>query len=176
MKTVIVLLVILMSSPAFAEDISQCKNGWQKTEAGFHSEAIELFNKCIETGELSDSSLARTFRNIGIANKRSGQFEEAIKYYDLALSLNPDDPWDDYVNRGNAWSELGEYKKAFADYNNALKVNPNYGEAYYNRGIIFEKRGENQKAVAEFKQAYEFGLRTQLLYERFVVHGIIDSK
>ena len=31
----------------------------------------------------------------------------------------------DYVNRGNAWQEKGDYDKAIADYNQAIRLEPN---------------------------------------------------
>jgi tetratricopeptide (TPR) repeat protein len=174
MITGMILLICTFSSSA--EDISLCKQGWAKTESGKHKEAITLFESCITKGALSNSSKARTYRNIGIANERSGQFTLAIASYDKALSFTPSDSWNDYVNRGNSWSELGDYDKAVADYQRALKVNPNEGEAYYNWGIVDEKQGNNDKAVLKFKQAYAKGLRTQILYERFVAHGVISEK
>jgi tetratricopeptide (TPR) repeat protein len=176
MRILIFVIIIFLANPVFAEDISLCKEGWNATESGFHADAIRLFNKCIEKGNLSKSSLARTYRNLGIASKRNGQFKEAIKNYDLALSLAPDDPWDDYVNRGNAWSELGEYQKAFNDYDKAMELRPNYNEAYFNRGIVYEKQNNFKKALEEFKKAYDYGLRSQLLYERFVAYGLIKDE
>ena len=176
MKYKVLLLLFLMPSYVLAEDIRLCKDGWHHTESGEHNQAIKLLKECIEVGELSNPSLARTYRNIGIASYRSHLFTQAIKNYDKALSLNPVDLWHDYVNRGNAWSELGEYAKALSDYSSALSVKPNFNKVFYNRGIIFEKQGELGKAVEEFKQAYEYGLRTSLLYERFVVYGLIENE
>jgi len=175
MKYIICLSLVLMSGPVSAEDISFCRDGWSLTESGNHSKAIDLFNQCIESGKLSNSSLARTYRNIGIASNRMGQHKEAIKSYDKAISLNPYDPWDDYVNRGNARSGLGEYDKAFDDYNIALAIKPNYNQAFYNRGIVFEKMGDNKKAVEEFKKAYKNGLRSKLLNDRIMAHGLVKK-
>lgn len=172
----IFILFLFVSTSASAEDISLCKDGWMNTESGNHTQAIELFEQCIALGNLSNSSLARTYRNIGIASYRKGQYDIAIKNYDKALSYNPSDLWHDYVNRGNAWSELGEYVKAIDDYSKALSVKPTFNEAFYNRGIVFEKQGKLKKAVVEFKKAYEHGLRSQLLYERFVVYDLLEDE
>lgn len=176
LKLITVLFLLSIPVASFAENLNLCMEGWAATESGYHQEAIDLFNKCIETGDLTTPSLAQTYRNLGIANKRNGTFKEAIKNYDKALSLNPDEPWDDYVNRGNAWSELGEYQKAFDDYDRAMELNPNYNEAHFNRGIVFEKQNNFEKALDEFKKAYDYGLRSQLLYERFVAYGLIKEE
>lgn len=171
----IILIFIFLSMQANAENISLCKKGWMKTQDGRHTEAIKLFEECIKLGDLEKRSLARTYRNIGIAKHRNGQFKSSIDSYNKALALDPVDPWDDYVNRGNSWSELGEFDKAFADYEKALELKPNYNEVFYNRGIVYEKQGKNNKAIEEFKKAYKYGLRSRLLYERFIAHGLVKK-
>ncbi|MER3493461.1 MAG: hypothetical protein C4323_14700, partial [Mastigocladus sp. ERB_26_2] len=49
----------------------------------------------------------------------------------------------------------GFYKGAIADYTSALKINPNYADAYYNRGIARYNLGDNQGAIADLQKAAE---------------------
>jgi tetratricopeptide (TPR) repeat protein len=154
-----------------AEDITLCKQGWSATEAGQHKLAIELFNSCIQTGNLGNQSLSKTFRNIGIAHRRSGNPEASIPYYNKALALNPPDPWNDLINRGNSWDECGLLDNAINDYNAALALKPNFGEAYYNKGIAYERQRKTKDALLEFQNAYNHGLRTPLLLERLSVYA-----
>lgn len=170
-----VAMFFLSCCLAHAEDVSLGILGWEKTETGDHKGAIELFKKCIQEGDLTEASLARTYRNIGIALKRDGRPRESLEYYDKAIALKAHDQHMDYVNRGNAWSELNEFEKALSDYDMAMKIIPDYNEAHYNRGIVFEKQEKREEAVAEFKLAYKFGLRSRLLHERFVAYGLIKE-
>ncbi len=39
--------------------------------------------------------------------------------------------------RGNARKELGEFKEAIADYNQAIKLDPNDAKVYHNRGLVY---------------------------------------
>lgn len=157
------------------EDLSSCKRGWAATESGDYATGIKLFEACIKNGNLSNKSMARTYRNIGIAQKRNGEPRKAIENYDKAIALHPTDVHDDYVNKGNAWSELGDYKKALKEYDLALKSKPDYNEAYYNRGIVFEKQNQLEKAKIEFVKAYENGLRSDQLYDRYVKYGLVNK-
>jgi tetratricopeptide (TPR) repeat protein len=63
---------------------------------------------------------------------------------------------EDLFNSGLAKSEAGDFQGAIADYTAAIRLNPNYAEAYNKRGII---RGRNLKdypaAKADFDRAIE---------------------
>jgi len=166
------LLAAALPFATHAENLGKCMAGWNATESGDHSGAIALFDACIKEGNLSDASLARTYRNIGIAYRRAKQPLKAIEAYDKAIAMNPADVADDYINRGNAYDEADKFAEAMADYDKALQLKPGYGEIYYNRGITYEHQKDLDKAKAEFLAAYDHGLRTQLLYERFVAYGL----
>ena len=45
---------------------------------------------------------------------------------------------------------------AIAEFNQAIKLNPKYAEAYYNRGNIYNNQGKYDLALAEFNQAIKF--------------------
>jgi len=157
---------------ASAENLTSCMRAWGLTESGNYSDAISLYEACIKTGDLSNASLARTYRNIGITYRRGRQPLKAVDAYNKAIALHPDDVVDDYINRANAYDEAGKIDAAMADYSNALQLRPDFGEIYYNRGITYEHLHMLDEAKADFVAAYEHGLRTQLLYERFVVYGL----
>lgn len=167
-------LFLLSSTASAREDISLCKSGWAETQSGNHDKAINLFTQCIEKGDLSPQSLSRTYRNMGIAHRRNNQANLALAYYDKSRALNPSDPWNDYINKGNAYSEMKMYEEALKEYASAEKENPKYGEVQYNRGIVYERQGQPELAAAEFRKAYELGLRTQLLRERMVAYKLIE--
>jgi hypothetical protein len=54
---------------------------------------------------------------------------------------------------GSVWADKGEYAKAIADYNEAIKLDPKYAFAYNNRGNSWYKTGDYDKAIADFKDA-----------------------
>jgi tetratricopeptide (TPR) repeat protein len=168
-----VFFSFVLSGNATSEDISLGIAGWEKFQGGDYKGAIALFERCISEGDLTKASLARTHRNIGLALRLDKRPDEAIKSYNKAIELKPDDVHQDYVNRGNAYSDLQEFEKALLDYAEAQKLFPDYNEAYYNRGIVFERQDKVAEAIDQFKLAYKFGLRSQLLHNRFVAHGLI---
>ena len=176
MKSLSFLLFICAVSTASAEDLSLGMLGWEKTQQGDHKGAIELFQRCIAEGNLTQASLARTYRNIGIALRRDGRPLEAVDSYEKSIQLKPDDVHMDYVNKGNAYSDALKYEEALAEYDKAQAILPHYNEAYYNRGLVYERQEKKEQAIEQFKLAYQHGLRSQLLYERFVAYGLLEDK
>src|ERR1051325_5027719 len=70
----------------------------------------------------------------------SGDLDAAIERYNAALragDLAPPILAIVYNNRGAAHGGKKDYDKALADYNEALKQNPNFGDAYNNRGNTY---------------------------------------
>jgi tetratricopeptide (TPR) repeat protein len=79
------------------------------------------------------------------------RYKEAISSYNQAIEIQPH-PWA-YNNRGITYAELKESQKAFADFTQALKLDPNYVEAYYNRGNVYYELKNYQRAFADYNQA-----------------------
>jgi len=69
--------------------------------------------------------------------------------------LNPDGCTGatSYNNRGNAWASKKEYDKAIADFNEAIRLDPQYANAYNNRGLTWVDKKEYDKAIADYDEA-----------------------
>jgi tetratricopeptide (TPR) repeat protein len=80
------------------------------------------------------------------------QYGRAIKDYDKAIKLNPDDA-EAYNNRGAAYADLNQYEQAIEDYDKAIKLNPDDAEAYGNRGIAYSKIGRYEESARDLKKA-----------------------
>lgn len=60
-----------------------------------------------------------------------------------------------YFNRGNAHYEAKNYKKAIANFNKAIEMDPKmlHGQAYMLRGNSYHKLGKLQKAIKDYSRA-----------------------
>lgn len=59
-------------------------------------------------------------------------------------------------NRGNVYGkELGQLDKAMEDFNNSIKYDPTYENAYANRGIVHCLKGNLDLALLDFNKALE---------------------
>ena len=58
-----------------------------------------------------------------------------------------------YNNRGNAFSIMGQSEQAIKDYDESIRVDPNYANPFNNRGVARQKKGEYDRAIEDFNAA-----------------------
>src|SRR6266700_4904961 len=58
-----------------------------------------------------------------------------------------------FNNRGVGYRLKGDYDRAIADYNQAIKLNAKVAIAYNNRGVASDKNGDNDRATMHYDQA-----------------------
>jgi len=65
----------------------------------------------------------------------------------------PDNLARAFFNRGRAWAEKGQYDRAIQDFDEAIRLDPNYPDAFNNRGVAWSGKGQVDRAIADFDQA-----------------------
>lgn len=58
-----------------------------------------------------------------------------------------------YSNRGNQRERIGEYEKAIADHNEAIRTDPTYAAGFMHRGNAYARHGELDRALADHSEA-----------------------
>jgi tetratricopeptide (TPR) repeat protein len=58
-----------------------------------------------------------------------------------------------YNNRGVAYRLKGEYDKSIGDFNEAVRLRPNFANAFNNRGVAYRNKGDLDHALADYHQA-----------------------
>jgi tetratricopeptide (TPR) repeat protein len=64
-----------------------------------------------------------------------------------------------YSNRSNAYAEKGEYDRAIADFDKAIKLKPKDAKAYSNRGNAYREKGDKERAIADYDKAIKLNPR-----------------
>ena len=57
-----------------------------------------------------------------------------------------------FYNRGVAYGNKGEYDRAIQDYNEAIRINPGYADAFNNRGNAYADKGEYDRAIQDYDE------------------------
>ena len=89
---------------------------------------------------------------IGLTSQEKGEYEEAIRHYDQAIRINPQDAVA-YNNRGIAKDALGRHDQAIDDFDQAIRINPQLTQAYNNRGNAKHTLGQHHDAMVDYNQA-----------------------
>jgi tetratricopeptide (TPR) repeat protein len=59
------------------------------------------------------------------------------------------------MNLGDALARKGRSDEAMLHYNEAIRLQPNYADAYYNRGTVLLAKGHIDEAIADLAKALE---------------------
>ncbi len=94
-------------------------------EQGKKEEAEELFVKLSEIDALFDKENKHIFNEMGIDLRKMELFDDAIKNYDKAISIDPEDHAL-YYNMGRAHKEKGDLKKAKEYIEKSIKIKPDF--------------------------------------------------
>jgi tetratricopeptide (TPR) repeat protein len=69
-----------------------------------------------------------------------------------------------YNMRGVIWRAKGELDRAFADIDEAIRLDPNGPRAYYNRGLAWRAKGDLDRAIADYTDAIRLNARYRNAY------------
>jgi tetratricopeptide (TPR) repeat protein len=137
---------------------------------------LSSFNKYQEALASIDKAIQRNKQDAVLYILRAAileelnQHQEAVEAYTKAIDIKPH-PWV-YNNRGLARSELGDLDGAIADYDQAIKLNPQLVEAYGNLGNIHYLSGDLDGAIDYFTEAIKINPQ---LAEAYLGRGVARS-
>ena len=88
---------------------------------------------------------------MGLILAESGRKIDALGFFTRALEVVKDP--STFNNRGNLYQNFKQFELALDDYDEAIKRNKNFTEAYYNKGNCYKEMNEFQKAIDCYEQA-----------------------
>ncbi|MFM7910288.1 MAG: tetratricopeptide repeat protein, partial [Microcystis sp.] len=62
----------------------------------------------------------------------------------------------DFLDQGVKQLQQGDLEAAINNFNEAIRLNPNYAQAYGNRGIVYSRLQQYEKALADYNQYIRF--------------------
>src|SRR5882672_8197883 len=67
--------------------------------------------------------------------------------------LTPDTLAIALQNRGTAYLGKGDPDRAIEDYDRAIRLDPNYANAFNSRGVAYQAKGQNDRALKDYDEA-----------------------
>jgi tetratricopeptide (TPR) repeat protein len=102
---------------------------------------------------------------VPVAPSQAGTVEDRMQSEDLDLAisnctaeiesgeLQGHELAEAYRNRGFAYGDLTDYRRAIADYDTALRLDPRDANTYNNRGLAYSNLGEHRRAIEDYDKA-----------------------
>jgi len=122
---------------------------WQQTKN--YVDAKTLYGTTIERNP--DCWLA--YNNLGAMSVQERRLDEAIGYYEKALTIEPEIPEAQY-NLGNAFFTKNDFARAIGAYQLALRAQPNNNKARNNLAVCLIATGHISEAMEQFGEALRF--------------------
>ena len=69
-----------------------------------------------------------------------------------------------YNNRGWSYSQKDDHDRAIADYDEAIRLDPNFALAFVNRGWSYERKRQYDRALADYNEAIRADPKYSLAY------------
>jgi peroxiredoxin len=116
-----------------------------------YQDAFDAFKKA---NQLRHDSCADCFFDMAVAQDKLGEFDDALKSCDKALSCASEDPVRvaSHNLKGNILQNMGDPKKlstAESEYRAALQLDPNNGMAHVNLGVVLLRESHEVDGIAE---------------------------
>ena len=91
------------------------------------------------------------FNRLGTAHLLNNDFNQALDYYDRAISLEPDEP-SHYNNKGGALARLQRFDLALEAYEECLQLDPEHGTAKEAREKLLIKMNQSEDLLDNLKE------------------------
>lgn len=99
---------------------------------------------------------ARAHFIVGDCIDQAGQLQQAVNEYNLAIQYESNEPMY-YLRRGLVYAKLGDADKAISDLDKAIRLRPQYADAFYWRGMVKYRRGNDP--CKDLQKAKQYGLK-----------------
>ncbi len=103
---------------------------------------------------LEPTEQERLLRQQSLTEARRGNYQAAIKGFNLLVERNPHSAID-YNNRGLVYFQSGQFAAALTDYNQAIRLNARLASAYNNRANYYAAQGRLAEAIADYETAID---------------------
>ncbi|MBN2492912.1 MAG: zinc-dependent peptidase [Planctomycetes bacterium] len=120
--------------------------GRERRQAPARDDDVEVIEGFADDADSPDACFAR-----GVVNLQNGKFARALREFDRATALDPDDA-ELHHHRAQALFELGRYREAAAAADRAIALDPRDIEGYRMRALARFELGRDEPALEDWNR------------------------
>ena len=144
----VIAVLLVAGGPVFASTEPAYANVQQEIEQGNLSGAQAILQQALA----ANNGDFRAHLLLGIVFQEEGRSGDAIKQFDRARQLRPNDPAA-YVNKGRVLASEGELELAAEQFAAATRLDPNNTTAHGNWGIVLYHQQRWRQAIAQLRES-----------------------
>ena len=116
-------------------------NGINTDSSDVYIEALELYSNLPPTDEKMLANVVKYRKKLANYYLREKRYDDAIAMLRKVIGdeKNPEDKAQAYYSLGDCQLAKKQFSQAQTNYNNAVKLNPEYGDAYYKLALCYEE-------------------------------------
>ena len=95
------------------------------------------------------------YSNLGSVFTNQKKYSQAIKYFDQAIKINPDNA-EAFNNKGTCLREEKRLSESILAFNRAIELKQDFADAYYNKANSLQDQQKSQLALANYDKAIQY--------------------
>ena len=116
------------------------------------TQARDCFQQTLKLNASYPDTVPNAWNNLGLIAAREGHTDQAISYFQRALSLSPDHTIA-LVNLGSAYRQLKRWQESRKSLESALAIHPDDPEANYGLAMVFAQTEDTDHAYEYLQRA-----------------------
>jgi tetratricopeptide (TPR) repeat protein len=166
LRTIIIAVAVLgFSTSAYADETTDGTHpcyGWKSGGAPPDS-IIAACTQLIDAGTDGDLPLAYKVR--GSAYEAKGDDAHALADFDKVVELSPGSYLDLLYREATNLNDDGAYSRAIVYYSEAIRIRPDYAEAFLGRGNAYYGQNDYAHALVDFDSAVALVPQSYIYYD-----------
>ena len=144
----ITVIYMVLKSNQPEEQTAMASNGMPESNGQPTEQMNQMMQSVLETKAALEKDPLNYDLNVKMGNNAFdiGRFEQAVKYYRTAVSVNKSDP-DVLIDLGVAYFNVNKSDSALYFMQSALKINPQHPQGLFNAGIVYFNMGDSLQAI-----------------------------
>lgn len=102
------------------------------------------------------AAVALFYYNWGLFYARWGMTHRAFWYLNKAVMMNSTNP-KGYFHRASLFMAVGQVESAIQDFTSAIRLDPEYTDAYTRRGMMYTLLDREDEAKVDFDRSVQLG-------------------